>query len=303
MTEITLGEQDILCHTRAEVGEGPQWDGRINRFYWIDITQGRLLWLQHNSQEATVHEFGRMIGTIVLTVDPPVVLVALEDGLFYFHTSTRETTFFSHPAKAELGNRYNDGKLDRQGRLWVASMHPNGREGRGSLYCCGPDGSSRRELKDLAIPNGLDWSHDDRTFYFVDSPEKRIRVYEFDNASGRLGKMQTVLDLGNESGIPDGFTIDRQERLWIAFWGGYCVKCYDSKTSECLYGITTPAAQTASCIFGGPKGDRLYITTANYLQEAHQPMAGLTYRIDGLSQGISANRMTTIQAPRDRAYQ
>lgn len=290
MTALALSATDRVCPLRAEVGEGPVWDDRLLRLYWIDITQGRLFWMDEAGGCVREHAFAGMIGTVALTTDPGTVLVALEHGLHFFSPASGALRFFAHPASAEKGCRYNDGKPDRSGRLWIGSMHPEGREGRGSLYCCHPDGSSRRVLQNLSIPNGLDWSPDQSAFYFVDSPARSLTVWRVAEGTEELVRPSGAWDLSGHQGVPDGLTVDTDGRIWIAFWGGHAVKAFDPLSGNCFATVTTPASQTASCAFGGPRQDDLWITTAAYREAREESGAGFLYRAVTGARGLPAHR-------------
>lgn len=290
MKTLAVGEGDRVSPVRAEVGEGPVWDERLQRLYWIDITRGRLFWRDESDGGTHEHEFGSMLGTVALTEDAGTVLVALENGLHDFIPSRRETRYVAHPASGEKGCRYNDGKPDRFGRLWIGSMHPDGQEGRGALYCCQRDGSFQRVLQGLSIPNGLDWSPDGGTFYFVDSPARTLQAFAISGGRAELASEPLVWDLSGHEGVPDGLTVDADGRVWIAFWGGHAVKAFDPVTREYCAVVGTPAAQTASCVFGGAAMDALWITTAGYRLEHPEPGAGYLYRTRTDFRGRCAHR-------------
>uniref|UniRef100_UPI004038B975 regucalcin-like n=1 Tax=Callospermophilus lateralis TaxID=76772 RepID=UPI004038B975 len=89
-------------------------------------------------------------------------------------------------------NRFNGGKLDPAGRF-VAGTMPEAsapgvwEPGQGSLYTLYADCSVVRQLDQLGIPNGLDWSLDHHTLYHVDGLDYSVRSYDYDVQTGGLG--------------------------------------------------------------------------------------------------------------------
>ena len=40
----------------------------------------------------------------------------------------------------------------------------------------------------LTIPNGLAWNSERTKFFYIDSPDKNVWVYDYDNATGNISK-------------------------------------------------------------------------------------------------------------------
>ncbi|KAG3273301.1 regucalcin-like [Ictidomys tridecemlineatus] len=80
--------------------------------------------------------------------------------------------------------------------------------GQGSLYTLFADRSVVRQLDQLGIHNGLDWSLDHRTLYHVDSLDYSVRAYDYDVQTGGLANPRLVCQLEPEQGMPDGLSVD-----------------------------------------------------------------------------------------------
>ena len=118
-------------------------------------------------------------------------------------------------------------------------------------------------LIDVTTSNGLAWSADRSTLYYIDTRRQRVEAFAYHDASGQLSRRRTVATIvKSESGSPDGMCIDDAGRLWVAHWGGGRVSCWDPGTGCCLAEVRVPAQNVTSCCFGGPARDILYITTA-----------------------------------------
>lgn len=77
------------------------------------------------------------------------------------------------------------------GRLWAGTMYhytPGGPEKRvGTLYSLGKDGKTANgHVTDVGISNGLAWSSDNKTFYYIDSLNFAIDAFDYDIDGGRL---------------------------------------------------------------------------------------------------------------------
>ena len=122
--------------------------------------------------------------------------------------------------------------------------------------------SDTREVDSVTISNGIVWSADRRTMYYVDTPTRRVSRYRYDDSTGAIAYEGIAVQIPEEMGFPDGMTIDRCGNLWIALWGGYGVGCWNPHSGELLHRIFVPCPNAASCAFGGENLDTLYITTA-----------------------------------------
>jgi sugar lactone lactonase YvrE len=153
---------------------------------------------------------------------------------------------------------------------------------KGSLYCLHDDLHVTMHRRPVSISNGLAWTSDNKTLYYIDSPEKAMIAWDFDLSKGTLSneRIAFTIDLPNEKF--DGQTIDAEGMLWVAIWGGGCVRRYNPKTGEVLGEVNLPCPNITSCCFGGPNFETLYVTTADYGSRSAHPQAGQTFAVTGL---------------------
>lgn len=254
-----IAELAVACNNL--LGEGPVWHKGRNSFFWVDI-EGRLL-QEYNiiTQNIQNWQMPVRIGTIAI-INNEELVIALHGSIVLFNLSS--STFnpiVSLDAENKM-NRANDGKCDSKGRLWVGTMHIDGNEAVGSLFVL--EGKKiTKQLTGLGISNGMDWTADDRRFYFIDSPTQRVDAFNFNASDGTIQFDRTVIQIPVNEGSPDGMCIDNEGMLWVAQWGGYAVKRYNPNTGELLQTIDVPAPQVTSCAFGGENLDTLFITTAS----------------------------------------
>jgi len=160
--------------------------------------------------------------------------------------------------------RYNDGKCDPAGRLWVGSMgmEPPNRY-KASLYRLDQDLSITRILDSITVSNGICWSLDKTKMYYIDTPTGKVKVFDYDDQTGGISNGRTAVEIPDGMGGPDGMTIDSEGHLWVCLWGGSCVGCFDPETGELLKRINIPAKNITSCAFGGKDLQTLFVTSAN----------------------------------------
>jgi sugar lactone lactonase YvrE len=253
---------EIAWQDRAEVGEGPVWDSSDGTLLWIDIGNNliqRFDPVAHTNSAVVVEQgvsaavFAKRGGLLIATTEG-LAFATIDDGVADVEVITAVETSSS--------NRMNDGKCDPEGRFWVGSMTHDGSPASGSLYRVDPDLSVHPLLGGVGTGNGLGWSPDTSTMYFIDSPTRVVRVFDYDPASGEAtdGRDMT-LRLPNDVATPDGLSIDTDGNLWIALWEGSAVHCY-APDGSLLEVIEVPARRVTSCCFGGEGLTDLYITSA-----------------------------------------
>ena len=123
------------------------------------------------------------------------------------------------------------------------------------------------------VPNGPAITNDGGTQYHVDSLGRRI--YAFDkNDDGSLSNRRLFVKLQSSDGYPDGLTVDDENAIWLAHWGGSRITRFlPDGTIDGI--IEIPVPQVTSCTFGGPDRNLLFITTASRdLDLKKFPLAG-----------------------------
>ena len=253
-------EVELVLDARAELGEGPVWDQRGRQLVWVDVMRGRVHLFTPSDRGLRTLEVGQPVGAAAPRRGGGLVL-ALRDGFARLDTDGGGLEWIASVEADRRDLRMNDGGCDPAGRFWAGTMALDERPGAGSLYRLEPGGRVEAMLSEVTVSNGLDWSADGRRLYYVDSPTRRIDVFDFDVESGSLGGRRPFVSVPAAAGIPDGLTLDDEGFVWLALWGGGAVHRYSPEGSLDRV-VSLPVSHPTSCAFGGDGLRDLYITSA-----------------------------------------
>ena len=213
---------DIAIDAGATLGEGPVWDEQQQRLLWVDILPG----LVHRFDPATgcddVFRVGKPVGSAGLRRGGGLVL-AVEDGFALLDPAWQrlgQVAVIEHPGPPA---RFNEGKCDPAGRFLAGTMAYDLTVGAGSVYRLDPDLAVTRLLEGVTISNGLVWTADGATLYYIDSPAQGVDAFDYDVDTGRLANRRRLVDIPAAAGLPDGMAIDADGCLWVALYGGSAV--------------------------------------------------------------------------------
>ena len=274
-------EAKLWQEADAVLGEGPSWDSKANRLSWVDILSSVVHVADPEGNALASYELPGHVGAALPAAEGGW-LVALSDRLA--HPGESGTLTDLAPLEAHLpGNRANDAKCDPAGRAWVGTMSYDESLVRGALYQVGADGQPAVVIEGVGIANGLGWSPDGCTMYFIDTVTHEIRAHSYDIATGSVGQPRPVVRIDPADGHPDGMCTDDDGCLWVALFAGGCVRRYTPE-GELDTIVRVPATYTTSCCFGGTAGDRLFITTATRdLDESgklREPLSGSVWAVE-----------------------
>ncbi|XP_001186139.3 regucalcin [Strongylocentrotus purpuratus] len=272
--------------------EGPHWDDVTNTLLYIDI-YGKLVHsfnpVTKEAKKVMVHD---QVGAVVTTSSGrTLVSVGREIGLVDWETGTFERLL---EIDMKEGTRFNDCKCDPAGRFWAGTMaiqdptksSAETEKGQGSLFCLHHDKKLNECVQNVDISNGLAWSSDRKTMYYIDSLTYGVDAFDYNIKTGEIANRRQVIKVSQSDGIPDGMCIDTEDMLWVAMFDGWSVNRYNPKTGEKLRSIKFPTKNITSCCWGGANRDELYVTCAKHFLNADelevQDTAGSLFRVTDL---------------------
>ena len=225
-----LSRVEVAIGSEAKLGECPRWDAAARRLLWVDI-EGRELHVfdPDSGVDRSVRVWSR-IGSASWTTSEGTVLVALAERLALLSLADESLSTLAETPGAAALYRFADRSLE--------SM-----------------------VDGVTLSNGLGWSPDGTRMYYVDSPTYRIDVFDYDVAAGTAANRRPFVELQRADGIPDGVAVDDEGGVWLALWGGSCVRRYSS-AGGLEEVVDVPAAHVTACCFGGDDGRSLFITSA-----------------------------------------
>jgi D-xylonolactonase len=246
-----------------ELGESVFWSPVSSAVYWIDGFAPAVHRYSPGDGSLETHDLPLPppVGMIACTMDPDVLVIAYREGVGLLRLSTDDTVRVADPERGRSGIAYNDGKVDAQGRVWVGTYDPAGRDARGCLWAIESMRAPRLVETGFTVTNGPAFAPDGRLIYVSDSIARRIVALEVAGTTLLSRRVFAVLSEGE--GYPDGLAVDTEGCLWCAHWGGSRVTRF-SATGERLMTISVPAPLVTSVAFGGPDLATLFVTTARY---------------------------------------
>lgn len=261
-----------MVDAKAKLGEGPSWDQQFGRLFWVDIEGYQLHIYDPSTNEDRTIDVGEHVSAVVPYLEDDVI-VALISGLYRFNIQTGEKILIHDPEEGRPGNRFNDGKCDPAGRFLAGTMSLNGESEQGAFYSLSTEGNVSLLIDEVSTSNGLAWSTDHSTLYYIDTPTLEIVSFDYNVQEGTISNKQVIATVDESEGYPDGMTIDAEGMLWVARWGGQRVSRIDPTSGKVIAEVSLPVNCVTSCAFGGEHLDELYITTAQDDSE-DQPLAG-----------------------------
>ncbi|MEU5997099.1 SMP-30/gluconolactonase/LRE family protein [Streptomyces sp. NPDC047197] len=275
---------DMAVHAQAALGEGPTWDFAAQRLIWVDILSSRV----HTYDPSTGHRSVMATEQHVGAAKPRAgggLVVNLRDGVGLYDSVADGGAFRWLHREVVPGRRGNDAAVAPDGALWAGTMRYDEGTGGGNLIRLTGDGAATELLGEVSVSNGLGWSPDGRSLYYIDTPTRRIDV--LDLRDDQLpGSRRPLVTIEEEAGYPDGLTVDAEGCVWVALWDGAAVRRY-TPSGVLDRVIELPVRRPTACAFGGPGLRDLYITSARTGLGAPHPLSGSVLVVPDAGQGVA----------------
>jgi L-arabinonolactonase len=279
-----LAKPDAIIRAANVLGEGVLWDDGAATLWWTDIQSRELLRFDWTTQTLKRTALPHRLGSFGLIEASGDIIAAFDSGIALYHPDEATLQWISRPAADLPQLRFNDGRMDRQGRFWTGTMIEGKSAGaEATLYCVNTQGATVEHQRGLRITNGICFSPDGGTLYLADSPRTVIYRYDLDRDTGTPHDRR-VFAHTTGGAVPDGANVDEHGCIWSAQWGGSRIVRYtpDGKIDREL---EVPVSQPTCVAFGGPDRSLLFVSSARdglgAAELAQQPHAGdvLVYRV------------------------
>ena len=245
-----------------DLGEGPVWHAASGRFFFVDIHGCAVHAWHAGSGQRQSWPMPERIGWLIARRDGDGFMAGFQSGFarLWLEPELRMEAIGSpHPDQPDV--RLNDAKADCHGRIWAGSMNNvDTRRTDGQLTRLDPDGSFSVMERGIHIANGPCISEDGRRVLHTDSGLDTVYDYRV-SPTGELMDKQVWKRFGGKQGTPDGMTMDADGNVWIAFWGGACIRQFTPE-GALLQRIDLPALQITCMAFGGEDLKSLVVTSA-----------------------------------------
>ncbi|MEZ5924094.1 MAG: SMP-30/gluconolactonase/LRE family protein [Hyphomicrobiaceae bacterium] len=284
---------EVFSSGKDLLGEGPLWDEREERLYWIDSYRPCVHRSDLKGTDRRTWPLPEPVGSMALREKGGAV-VSLRSGFHLLDLESGAISRINETQPGELRPRLNDGKVDRQGRFVAGSMDFAEAEPVGKLFRLDPDLTLATLDVGIICSNGPCWSPDGRTFYFADSFKRAIYAYDYDTTTGNVQSKRVFASFtGRLTGYPDGATVDADGYVWsVEVYAGRLVRFSPDGVVDRIVGL--PVFSTTSVTFGGPDLDIAFVTSMArpYNGEYHKECeAGMVFAVHGLGvRGIAEPR-------------
>lgn len=283
--EASMGAEvkRVPAPVRTILGEGPVWLPSEQALMWVDIFGEAIHRLDLNSGELQQWSVGERIGWIVGRKEEPGYVVGLKSGIAILTLEPFHLKHLGSPEPDRPNNRLNDAKVDSAGRLWAGSKDDTDTVASGALYRLNSSQSWTRCDDGYRVANGPAFSPDGTTLYHADTGLRVVYAFGL-SASGELSNRRIFVHFEEDWGYPDGMTTDARGGVWIAHWDGGRISRFDP-AGRLDRTIFLPTKRVTSMVFGGPKLDRLFVTTASFGLE-DDPLAGSLFEVHTGERGL-----------------
>lgn len=247
----------LVFHSGSELLEGPVFDQEHNYLYFVSILDCLVYCYNPATKEILSVNLDSPVSCVFM-LDRKKIMVSSKNGFYEIDFETLQKKF-AFQININDSVRYNDGIQDPVGRFIIGTMgYPEVKEHVGEVFSY-YKGSHKTIIKNTTISNGLAFSEDKKTLYFIDTPTKKVAKYTYDIETGDVEFQSHVIEFKGTAS-PDGMCIDKDGMLWIAEWGGSCVSRWNPLNGELIEKIELPCSNVTSCCFDNYSN--LYVTTA-----------------------------------------
>lgn len=263
-------------HGDLKFTEGPAADADGNLFF-SDIPADRIYKVDPAGALSVFLEPSHHTNGLMLDAKGRILACEMDGRIVAISRETKQVTELAAGYGGKRFNAPNDLVVDATGGIYFTDPRfrapmplPQEKE---AFYYLGTDGKVTRLGDDLAAPNGVILSPDEKTLYVIPSMQKQMMAYPV-LAPGKLGDRKVFCELDQKdpsgNGGGDGLTVDVKGNLYITSGLGLQVFSAEGKK----LGIIAFPEQPANATFGGKDGKTLYVTARTGLYACPMEIAG-----------------------------
>jgi len=253
------------------IGEAPLWVPEENTLYWTD-TESYMVWsVTADGSTKLIRNWKLSLPvTSIMKRESGGFLLVTKDGLAYWDSKSNTCELIANPLVEHPEWSFNDGVIDRQGRLVTGTMnHVHHASEEGRIYQLDTNLTLKLMEEGLSVANGIGLSLDGKTLYVSEQFKGRILAYAYDSDRGELSDKRVFAEIPEDEGMPDGIIIDSEGCIWNGHWGGGRITRYTPEGKRDVQ-IELPVPITACLAFGGEALQDIYITTGCYQMDNEQ---------------------------------
>lgn len=276
---------------RLELGEGPVWDVAAGVLWWVDSEAGTVFRGEVDGEHVVVSDrrhFDEKVGSVAPAVDGGLLVA----GARHVHVVDPAGRLVDsiRVLGDDVQSRLNDSACDPRGRFLVGSVRLDGRSQQERLVAIDADRSVRMVADGVTVSNGIGFSPDGSTMYYVDSRPGEVLAFDYDLDTGAASGRRVVFA---SACTPDGLAVDVDGNLWVAFFGEACVRCI-TPGGDVVHVIDVPVPHPTCPEFAGEDLDILVIATAllrmSETERVASPDSGAIFVADPGVHGLPATR-------------
>jgi sugar lactone lactonase YvrE len=277
---MNIWKPDLLYKADLFLGKGARWHSEWQKFLFIDIKSKLIGTCDPVNGKVETKKISGTPGMLAPAGNDKLA-VALQGRVVLLDFKTGKSLNLVK-FKEDAENRSNDGACDALGRLWVSTVNVNAKHHAGNLYCY--DGKLVKKIAGTSLSNGICWSPDNGTLYYIDGFLHNIKAFDYDLATGNISNERIVVEINDKNTVADGMCVDTEGMLWAAIRGAGCVNRYNPFNGDCIGKIEVNAPNVTGCAFGGRLMNQMLITTAkdglNEKELKQYPFSGSLFFIE-----------------------
>jgi sugar lactone lactonase YvrE len=157
-------------------------------------------------------------------------------------------------------HRFNDGRADTNGRIWISTLVDARSPATAALYRI-ESGKAELKINDLIVGNGLAFSPKGDSVFLSDTRHKCIWRFDYSVETGEFSNRQLIKQYSEGTARPDGACFSSDGSYWVAILEGYRLDRF-SERGEFVESIELPLAKPTMPCFGGTQGNVLLVCSA-----------------------------------------